>query len=37
MLVKHEILSEDGNVRRSTFSDGSVVTVDFTSETYEIK
>lgn len=36
-LVSHEILSEDGNVRRSTFSDGSVVTVDFASETYEIK
>lgn len=35
-LVKHELLTEDGNVRRSTFSDGSTVTVDFAKGTYEI-
>ena len=35
-LIKHELLTPDGAKRRSTFADGSVVTVDFASETYEI-
>lgn len=35
-LVSHELLTPDGLKRRSTFADGSVVTVDFERETYEI-
>ena len=36
-MVSHEFVSEDRNVQRSAFSDGTVVTVDFAENTYEIK
>lgn len=36
-MLKHEFLSEDGNIQRTTFADGTQVTVDFAKEVYEIK
>lgn len=35
-LVRCELLAQDGSVQRSTFSDGTRVTVDFALQTYEI-
>lgn len=35
-MTHHELLDEDGKVQRSTFADGTTVTVDFTKQTYEI-
>lgn len=35
-MVKHELLSADGRRQRSHFCDGTVVTVDFDANTYEI-
>lgn len=36
-MTRHELLSPDGRKQRSTFSDGTVVTIDFDADTYEIK
>ena len=35
-MVNHEFLNDDRSLQRSTFSDGTRVTVDFTENTYEI-
>lgn len=35
-MVNHEFLNDDRSSQRSTFSDGTRVTVDFTKNTYEI-
>lgn len=35
-MVSHAFVSEDRTVQRSTFSDGTTVTVDFANNTYEI-
>jgi hypothetical protein len=35
-MVNHEFLSSDRKKQRTLFSDGTAVTVDFESETYEI-
>ena len=36
-MVRHEILDKNINHQRTVFSDGTVVTVDFEKQTYEIK
>ena len=36
-MVKCELLTEDGSVQRTTFADGTTVTVDFAKQTYEIQ
>ncbi len=36
-MVSHRFLSEDRRVQQTEFSDGTVVTVDFNKETYDIK
>lgn len=35
-MTRHEILDEDGLIQKSSFADGTTVTVDFTKNTYEI-
>lgn len=35
-MVRHELLNGDGTRQRSTFSDGTSVTVDFKEQTYQI-
>ena len=35
-MVSCELLAEDGSVQRTTFADGTTVTVDFAKQTYEI-
>ena len=35
-MSRHEILDEDGLIQKSSFADGTTVTVDFTKNTYEI-
>lgn len=35
-MVRCDFLSEDGSVQRTTFSDGTQVTIDFNKQTYEI-
>lgn len=35
-LSHHEILDDEGLVQKSSFADGTTVTVDFTKNTYEI-
>ena len=36
-LLRCDLLAEDGSVQRTTFSDGTQVTVDFVNRTYEIR
>lgn len=36
-MVKHEFLDDSYKVERATYSDGTVVTVDFNNQTYDIK
>ncbi len=36
-MVNHEFLSDDRSIQRSTFSDGTQVTVNFKDNTYQIK
>lgn len=36
-MVRHELVDGDMNRQRTTFSDGTVVTVDFEKQTYEIR
>lgn len=36
-MVRYEIQGENYNIHKSTFSDGTTVTVDFAAQTYEIK
>jgi hypothetical protein len=36
-MVKHEFLSEDNSLQRTTFSDGTVITVNIRSGEYEIR
>lgn len=35
-LVKHEFLNDERTCQRTTFADGTVVTVNFADSTYEI-
>ena len=36
-MVSHEFVSEDRTVQRTTFGDGTQVTVDFANRTYDIQ
>lgn len=36
-MISCELLTEDGSVQRTTFSDGTQVTVDFAKQTYQIQ
>ena len=36
-MVSHEFVSEDRTVQRTTFGDGTQVTVDFANRTYDIR
>ena len=36
-MVSHEFVSADRTVQRTTFSDGTQVTVDFAGRTYDIQ
>lgn len=36
-LARHELLTKDGRKQRSTFCDGTTVTVDFDADSYEIQ
>ena len=35
-MLKHEFVTPDGQIQRTTFANGTTVTVDFTKNTYEI-
>ena len=35
-MVRHELVNGDANVQKTTFADGTTVTVDFEKQTYEI-
>ena len=35
-MVRHEMVGGDYEVQRTVFSDGTVVTVDFRNQVYEI-
>ena len=36
-MVSHEFLSEDRKIQRTIFGDGTVVTVNFGENTYDIR
>lgn len=36
-MVRHEMVDENPEVQRTTFADGTVVTVDFQAQTYQIR